>query len=219
MNEDTKTIKDLNAASYNPRTMSKHDRQALHKSLERFGDLSGIVFNKRTNQLVGGHQRVAAFKKSKNAKITIEHRYDPPTTAGTIARGIVEIEGFNEPFTYREVDWEIHHEESANIAANRIAGEWDVKRLAELTKELADFDPDLLEATGQTDTEIKSLINSLNEDSLPKEKLTSDETTLTFGLSNQAAQLVDAALVKAKGNSDIDDGEALRVIAEKYLNA
>lgn len=219
MNEDTKNIKDLNAASYNPRSMSKHDRQALHKSLERFGDLSGIVFNKRTNQLVGGHQRVAAFKKSKNAHVVIEHRYDPPTSAGTIARGYVEIEGFNEPFTYREVDWEIHHEEAANIAANRIAGEFDIKRLAELTKDLQDFDPDLVEATGQTDAEVDSLIKSLNDEQKPKEKIPNDETTLSFGLKNEDVQIVDAALVKAKADSDIDDGEALKKIAEAYLKS
>lgn len=217
MNDNTKSINELHEAAYNPRTMSKHDREALRKSLERFGDLSGIVFNVRTKNLVGGHQRVKAFKKAKNPKITIEHKYEPMTPAGTVARGIIEIEGFGEPFTYREVDWEIHHEESANIAANRIAGEFDIKRLAEITKDLKDFDPDLVEATGQTDAEVDSLIRSLNEEQKPKENIPNDETTLSFGLKNADVQIVDAAIVKAKGDSDIDDGEALKKIAETYL--
>lgn len=217
MNNNTKNINELHEASYNPRTMSKHDREALRKSLERFGDLSGIVFNRRTQNLVGGHQRIKAFKKAKNPKVSIEMKYDPPTQAGTVARGVITIEGFDEPFTYREVDWEIHHEEAANIAANRIAGEFDVKRLAEITKDLMDFDPDLAVATGQTDAEVQSLIKSLNDEQKPKEKMPSDETTLTFGLKNADVQIVDAAIVKAKGDSDIDDGEALRRIAESYL--
>lgn len=218
MNDNTKKVSELHEAAYNPRSMSKHDREALRKSMERFGDLSGIVFNRRTNQLVGGHQRVKAFKKTKNAQVVIETRYDQPSAAGTVARGVITIEGFNEPFTYREVDWDIHTEEAANIAANRIAGEFDVKRLAELTKELQDFDPDLVTATGQTDAEVQSLIKSLNEDAAPKEKKPeSGEVTLTFGLNNDDAQVVDAALYKAKGDTDIDDAEALRRIAESYL--
>lgn len=50
-------VKDLKPAGYNPRKISKEKLAALKKSLEEFGDLSGIVFNIRTQTLIGGHQR------------------------------------------------------------------------------------------------------------------------------------------------------------------
>ncbi len=51
-------IMDLKPAEYNPRTISDDQLERLKKSLEEFGDLSGIVFNRQTGNLVGGHQRL-----------------------------------------------------------------------------------------------------------------------------------------------------------------
>jgi hypothetical protein len=51
-------VKDLKPAGYNPRKISKEKLAALKKSLEEFGDLSGIVYNSRTRTLIGGHQRI-----------------------------------------------------------------------------------------------------------------------------------------------------------------
>src|SRR5436853_352297 len=59
---DTKDLNDLKGNPKNPRTISKHDFEALKKSILKFGDLSGVIFNKRTGHLAGGHQRIEAFK-------------------------------------------------------------------------------------------------------------------------------------------------------------
>lgn len=54
-------IKDLKAAGYNPRKISDKHLAMMKKSMVEFGDLSGIIFNRRTGNLVGGHQRVKNF--------------------------------------------------------------------------------------------------------------------------------------------------------------
>jgi hypothetical protein len=41
----------------NPNRMTDADKGRMKASLAEFGDLSGIVINRRTDQLVGGHQR------------------------------------------------------------------------------------------------------------------------------------------------------------------
>lgn len=57
---ETKKVKRsvLNFASYNPRKISDKAKKALRDNIERVGLLGGIVWNKRTGNLVSGHQRV-----------------------------------------------------------------------------------------------------------------------------------------------------------------
>ena len=50
-------LSELNPAEYNPRKMSGKARQGLDSSLGRFGVMQPIVWNKRTGNIVGGHQR------------------------------------------------------------------------------------------------------------------------------------------------------------------
>lgn len=48
---------DLTQASYNPRKISESAFEGLGASIEEFGLLSLIIWNKRTGNIVGGHQR------------------------------------------------------------------------------------------------------------------------------------------------------------------
>lgn len=50
-------LSDLKMAEYNPRTMEEQAFYGLGQSLERFGLLANIVWNQRTGNIVGGHQR------------------------------------------------------------------------------------------------------------------------------------------------------------------
>ena len=90
-------------ADYNPRRISDRAMKGLRASLERFGELGGIVWNKRTGRLVGGHQRVKALA----------------------AMGVKDAE-------VRVVDLPIAEEKAANLALNHpgIGGEWDDALLA-----------------------------------------------------------------------------------------
>ena len=41
-------VNDINPAKYNPRKMNDESRRGLKNSMEKFKDISGIVYNKRT---------------------------------------------------------------------------------------------------------------------------------------------------------------------------
>jgi len=101
---------------------------SLKKSLTRFGDLGGIVFNRASGNLVGGHQRVAAFRSDPEAKIVITEQLDPPDSCGTVAVGFVVVLGTRHG--YRVVEWDSLTESAANIAANQHGGEFDDEMLA-----------------------------------------------------------------------------------------
>lgn len=155
-------VKDLKHGDYNPRMISDFDKKNLKNSITTFGDLSGIVRNRRTGNLVGGNQRTDQFVALGNPPIEITEKLEKANSVGTVARGYVILG--DEKYTYREVEWELHFEESANIAANRIAGEWDIKKLGLLTKQLQEFDPDLVKLSGQSDQEVSSLIDMINKE-------------------------------------------------------
>lgn len=131
-------ISDLTPNAQNPRTITDQKKAMLKKALLKFGDLSGIVYNRKTKQLVGGHQRREAFDS--DSVITVTKKYSRPTKTGTVAEGFVELKG--ERFSYREVVWDEITEKAANIAANKGAGEWDLPKLGEWLKELNSFDID-----------------------------------------------------------------------------
>lgn len=121
------TVDTLRPNSKNPRKISDEKLQMLKKTIAEFGDLSGIVFNTKTKQLVGGHQRAKVLSKG---EITIEKKFSKPTKTGTTATGYVTFNG--EKFSYREVNWPKDKELAANIAANKGAGEWDLPALSEM---------------------------------------------------------------------------------------
>lgn len=95
-------LSDLKAAGYNPRRISDEALKGLGYSLKEFGDLSGIVFNTRTGNLVAGHQRVKA----------LQAQYGDLA----IAKGYIHANG--DRFAVRLVDWPKEKEQAANVAAN-----------------------------------------------------------------------------------------------------
>ena len=142
-------IKDLKANERNPRTMSAEKKKALKKSIAKFGDLGGFLYNVRTKRLFGGHQKRDGFP---NGTVKVEKRYEEPTKAYTVAEGYVEIEG--ERFKYREVDAPEEWEMEAMVAANRHSGEWDMEILK---LNFADFKSLDVEAMGFGKLELKEL--------------------------------------------------------------
>lgn len=60
---EKKKLSDLIPAPYNPRTSTKTQEENLKRSLEKFGVVEPIIFNKQTGYIVGGHFRVREIKK------------------------------------------------------------------------------------------------------------------------------------------------------------
>ena len=131
-------IKGAAAADYNPRRLRPDRLDSLHRSMKRFGDLSGIVVNRRTGTVIGGHQRLKAFD-SDEVEPVIEKRYSPPERTGTTAEGYVVLEG--ERWRYREVDVSEDRERAMNLAANAHGqGGWDKQGVAKVLQGLVQTD-------------------------------------------------------------------------------
>jgi hypothetical protein len=125
-------INEINQAPYNPRKMSKEAATGLAASMEEFNDISGIVFNKRTKNLVSGNHRFKLLKK-------IFGKLKPKRLDDTDIYLLLDGEGESTGFTMKVVDWEVEKEMAANIAANakQIQGEF-TDRVSDMLQEIAD---------------------------------------------------------------------------------
>jgi len=120
-------INQLKQYHRNPRKITEKMFNLLGDSIKEFGDLSGIVYNVRTQELIGGNQRTQFFKRNdKDVQITtipVEN-----SKVGTVAVGYVVYNG--EKYNYREVDWDEKKAGQANLNANKMGGFWDNELLA-----------------------------------------------------------------------------------------
>lgn len=131
-------LADLKEAKYNPRVISQTRLDNLHKSLQTYGDLSGIVFNIHTKTLISGHQRLSQLKSNKiPTKIVTKKVTDE---FGTVAEGwvIAKTPAGTIRLPYREVKWSDKKAEmAANVAANAHGGDFDKDKLSALLEAIS----------------------------------------------------------------------------------
>jgi hypothetical protein len=157
-----KKLSALNPTKRNPRILSAERRARLKKSLFEYGDLGSIIYNGRTDELVGGNQRVSEFRNDPDAKVTITERLRRPDRCGTVAYGYVLANGTR--YSYREVDWDAARATAANLAANKHGGEFDLPVVSELLEELAQEQSTDLDLTGFAPEEIADLVKDIAGD-------------------------------------------------------
>jgi len=141
-------IEKINPAKYNPRKDLKPgdpEYEKLKKSIETFGYVEPIVWNKQTGNIVGGHQRL---------KI-LQHQ------------GHTEIECV-------VVNLDETEEKALNVALNKVSGEWDLPKLADLISELDNgiFDISL---TGFDAAEIEDLFSKVHDKDVKEDDFDVDE--------------------------------------------
>lgn len=125
---------DIQKAPYNPRYMTEAAEKMLRRSLKSMGLVEPLVWNKRTGNLVGGHQRITQID-------TLEKRDDYDITVAVI-------------------DVDEHEEKKINLALNNrnIQGDWDEESLADILRECSDTD---FKDIGVTDADLEVLLGEV----------------------------------------------------------
>ncbi len=125
----------LNPAKYNPRKdlqPGDPEYEKLLRSVEEFGYVEPIIWNERTGCIVGGHQRFKVLRQL----------------------GFTEIDCV-------VVDLDDAREKALNIALNKISGDWDESKLAEVFRDIEQFGISL-DLTGFEVPEIDKLYQKLS---------------------------------------------------------
>ena len=128
-------IDKLNPAKYNPRKdLQPNDTeyQKLVKSITEFSLVEPLIWNEKTGNLVGGHQRLKVL----------------------IGLGYTEVE-------VSVVNLPVSKEKALNIALNKVQGEWDFPKLKDLLQELdtGEFD---IGVTGFDIKELEGLVRGID---------------------------------------------------------
>lgn len=131
--------KKLDSDPENPRRITQEQLSDLKESINQYGFIQPIIYNKKTKQVVGGHQRVKA----------------------AIIQGIKLVPVI-------QVNWSKKKQKSANLALNKISGEWDYGKLKEYIEsiDLEVKEPD----------DLDSYITGFNEEDLKEIDLEIDKT-------------------------------------------
>src|SRR6476619_5049927 len=105
MNIQVIPIANIQRAKYNPRRVLKPGDPAydkLKKAVATFGLVEPLVWNQRTGNLVGGHQRLSILEERGDSQVEVS-----------------------------VVDLEEREEKALNLALNKHTGEWDFASLAD----------------------------------------------------------------------------------------
>ena len=106
----------------NPRQITKKQFSDLETWLAELGDLSGIVHDLNSDEIVSGNMRSRVFDPDK-CEIVITEQLDEPDEQGTVAHGYIIWQG--KKYAYRQVRWTAEQCEKANIVSNKAGGDFD----------------------------------------------------------------------------------------------
>lgn len=157
MEFEVKRIADMNRAAYNPRVDLRpedEEYQAIERSLKRHGLVQPIVWNRRTNTVVSGHQRLTVLE----------------------AQGETEV-------TVSVVDLDDIQEKELNVALNKITGEWDDDKLSVILNELGEEATDTGFTLPEIDALRDELKSYFDDVTAPDEEEPTEEPEESFLLS------------------------------------
>lgn len=187
MQIERKKICELNRATYNPRIdliPGDSEYENLRRSINTYGMLIPVIWNKRTNNVVGGHQRLTVLENEGETEVDVS-----------------------------VVDLDETQERQLNVALNKIEGGWDEEKLAELLLDLGE-DATLTGFTQQEIDSLTNDIDSLIDGDTVDEELKAIEelfnVSLTFDKADQEElkayvkdygkeALIQVIISKAKG--------------------
>lgn len=121
-------ISELNPAAYNPRKdLKPEDKEykRLKKSIMKFDYVDPVIWNRRSGNVVSGHQRLKILIELGNTEIPVS-----------------------------VVDMDEADEKALNLQMNNNVGKWDDEKLDDILKELSIKDYDL-ELTGFDESDFK----------------------------------------------------------------
>ena len=196
---ERKRLEDLNPAEYNPRKRLQpgdDEYEKLRRSVEAFTYVDPIIVN-ADGTVIGGHQRLFVLRD----------------------------------LGYTEADVSVvnlskNDEKALNIALNKISGEWDELKLAEI---FADFEAAEYDATitGYEDEAIAALLGSLADEEEQENEYSTKVDSPHYEITGETPELIDLYStlrmdelledIESDGSIREDEREFLRMAAARHV--
>jgi ParB-like chromosome segregation protein Spo0J len=133
-------LKTLKGADYNPRVMPEGELEKLKQSIKEFGWVQSVVVRKEDGLIVGGHQRVMAYRE------LLKEQGLSELEIGAAPVPVTYVAGLDDSKT-----------KLLNVALNKIHGEWDSDKLAALFSSLTVDAP--VELSGFSKDEVDGMLS------------------------------------------------------------
>jgi ParB-like chromosome segregation protein Spo0J len=142
-------------APYNPRKITKEAKKTIKEGLENHGLVAPLTWNKRTGNLVSGHQRIAQIDVIENTKDY------------TLQVAVIDVD--------------IKQEKEINILLNnqKAQGEFDLDKLADV---LEDID---YKSAGFNADELEDLLGGIDIDALSDEDIEERRASYEEGIAHR----------------------------------
>ena len=193
MQIERKKIRDMDRAAYNPRIElipGDTEYENLRRSITTYGLIIPVVWNKRTNRVVGGHQRLTVLENEGETEVDVS-----------------------------VVDLDETQERQLNVALNKVEGGWDEEKLGDLLAELGE-DATLTGFTQQEIDSLTNDIDSLIDGDTVDEELKAIEelfnVSLTFDKADQEELKAIEELFNVSLTFDKADQEELKAYVKDY---
>ena len=187
MQIERKKIRDMDRAAYNPRIElipGDTEYENLRRSITTYGLIIPVVWNKRTNRVVGGHQRLTVLENEGETEVDVS-----------------------------VVDLDETQERQLNVALNKVEGGWDEEKLGDLLAELGDDAPLTGFTQAEIDSLTNDIDSLIDGDTVDEELKAIEElfnVSLTFDKADQEElkayvkdygkeALIQVIIQKAKG--------------------
>lgn len=109
----------LKASGYNPRKIEMAELEKLATNIARFGFVESVTARKETQEIIGGHQRVAALGLLMSGKFQPKDEEGEPLPYTPVEKiPVVYVEGLTDA-----------QAKLLNLSLNRIHGDWDFDKL------------------------------------------------------------------------------------------
>src|SRR5262245_59196898 len=206
------SLDELTPNLQNPRNpFTPEQVAAFRESLQRFGDLGGIIRNRTTGRLIGGHKRTDVFRSATKTEIVTTPQ--PKDGQGTVAYGYVLVDGAR--FSYREVEWTPETEVAGNLAANRWAAAWDWPLVAEALKSIDDTE--LRGLIGFSEGELANLLAAEWHPPAKTDLLSEPSGDHTIKLSDEQYALLVRVKLELDPTSAMTDATAIETVCQQWL--
>ena len=116
-------LNDLKVNPKNPRKITDFQFNNLKRSIAEYGFIDPIIINSKTNMIIGGHQRYKVLMENNISEAYVMN-------LGDIS------------WIFTDDDLEVvdeNYEKAMNISLNKISGEWDNKKLGQLSIDIGEL--------------------------------------------------------------------------------
>ena len=210
-------LSDLKFADYNPRIINKKAFKGLLGSIDEFGDLSGIIWNEQSGNLVCGHQRLRALMDMGCKKVFQDQN------------GNYLINKKKEKYYVRIVNWNRKKELAANVTANNpeISGMAEISNrkqiLIDFTKTLKRLNDKIGSNKGMTkiDLWIIKEMNRLNViargETDPGAWVANENIRINIGvIKQQMTQYRKEGFPETEGQA-VDNNKVIKWLRQKWI--